>query len=231
MDLTSKVINAGFTLGIILLSACALAWAGAKEEVAAVGSAWGKALGEDDADKVLALYGDDAVLWGTLSPTVRADRAALRDYFVTAFSVLPALKVTFGDQLIRVYDNTAVNTRILHVLVCPKRGDQNFTCALQLHLRKERRSLAHCRSSFLSHAIGPEIALIPVGSAAIKARRYGRPLVSRSPPASRRHPLPIEAIGKGLRVFRPGEAEHHEAAVIAAAFSWFAPPALTSPKS
>jgi hypothetical protein len=34
----------------------------------------------------------------------------LRDYFVTAFKVLPGLKVTFGEQLIRVYGNTAVNT-------------------------------------------------------------------------------------------------------------------------
>jgi uncharacterized protein (TIGR02246 family) len=69
-----------------------------------------KALGEDDPDKVLLLYADDAVLWGTLSPTVRADRAALRDYFVTAFRVLPGLKVTFGDQVIRVYGNAAINT-------------------------------------------------------------------------------------------------------------------------
>src|SRR6266704_5964272 len=55
-------------------------------------------------------YATDGVLWGTLSPTVRADRAALRDYFVTAFKVLPRLKVTFGEQLIRVYGGTAVNT-------------------------------------------------------------------------------------------------------------------------
>jgi hypothetical protein len=34
----------------------------------------------------------------------------LRDYFVTAFKVLPGLKVAFGDQLIRVYGRTAVNT-------------------------------------------------------------------------------------------------------------------------
>ena len=72
--------------------------------------AWGRALGEDDPDKVLPHYAQDAVLWGTLSPTVRADRAALRDYFVTAFKVLPGLKVSFGDQLIRVYGDTAVNT-------------------------------------------------------------------------------------------------------------------------
>jgi uncharacterized protein (TIGR02246 family) len=81
-----------------------------KEEVAAATSAWGQALGEDQPEKVLPFYSDDAVLWGTLSPTVRSNREALRDYFVTAFKVLPGLKVTFGDQLIRVYGNTAVNT-------------------------------------------------------------------------------------------------------------------------
>jgi uncharacterized protein (TIGR02246 family) len=78
--------------------------------VAAVTLKWAQALGEDDPDKVLPFYSDDAVLWGTLSPTLRADRAALRDYFVTAFEVLPGLKVAFGDQLIRVYDSAAVNT-------------------------------------------------------------------------------------------------------------------------
>jgi hypothetical protein len=84
--------------------------AGPKEEVAEATLAWGRALGEDDPDKVLPFYSNDAVLWGTLSPTVRADRAALRDYFVTAFKVFPGVKVAFGDQLIRVYGNTAVNT-------------------------------------------------------------------------------------------------------------------------
>jgi hypothetical protein len=59
---------------------------------------------------VLPLYASDAVLWGTLSPKLRSDPAALRDYFVGAFKALPSLKVTFGDQLIRVYGNTAVNT-------------------------------------------------------------------------------------------------------------------------
>ena len=105
-----KVVSTGFALGIILLSFAPLASAGPKEDVAAATSAWASALGEDDPDKVLPHYSEDAVLWGTLSPTVRADRAALRDYFVTAFKVLPGLKVSFGDQLIRVYGNTAVNT-------------------------------------------------------------------------------------------------------------------------
>ena len=68
------------------------AFAGPKEDVAAATAKWGESLAQNDPDQVLTLYATDAVLWGTLSPTVRADRAALRDYFVSAFKVLPSLK-------------------------------------------------------------------------------------------------------------------------------------------
>jgi hypothetical protein len=110
MTSSLKATSAGLALSIMLLSFATGASAGPKEDVAAAGSTWAAALGQDQPDKVLQLYSDDAVLWGTLSPTVRADRSALRDYFVTAFRVLPGLKVAFGDQLIRVYGNTAINT-------------------------------------------------------------------------------------------------------------------------
>src|SRR4051812_16656634 len=110
MEPSRKAVITGFVLSSVLLSSVLIASAGANDDVAAATLAWGQVLGEDEPDKVLPLYSDDAVLWGTLSPTVRADRAALRDYFVTAFRVLPGLKVTFGDQLIRVYGGTAVNT-------------------------------------------------------------------------------------------------------------------------
>jgi uncharacterized protein (TIGR02246 family) len=110
MRASLKAASAGFALGILLSSFATGASAGPKEEVAAAASTWASALGEDEPDKVLQLYSDDAVLWGTLSPTVRADRSALRDYFANAFRVLPGLKVAFGDQLIRVYGGTAVNT-------------------------------------------------------------------------------------------------------------------------
>ena len=82
----------------------------AEGRVAAAASSWAQALGQDEPDKVLPLYAEDAVLWGTLSPSLRADRAALRDYYVTAFKVLPGLKVSFGEQRIRVYGGAAVNS-------------------------------------------------------------------------------------------------------------------------
>src|SRR5262249_54406412 len=58
----------------------------------------------------LALYAPDAVLWGTLSPTIRQGPVALREYFVAAFKALPGHKVTFGEQLIRVYGSIAINS-------------------------------------------------------------------------------------------------------------------------
>jgi hypothetical protein len=119
------------------MSLTTIASAGPKEDVAAATSTWAAPLAEDNPDKVLALYAEDAVLWGTLSPKVRADRAAMRDYFVTAFKVLPGLKVAFGDQLIRVYGGTAVNT-----------GDYTFSYVKD----GETKSLLRATASLTSRA-------------------------------------------------------------------------------
>jgi uncharacterized protein (TIGR02246 family) len=110
MRFASKAVGAAVAVSVVSLCLAPAASAGPKEDVAAASQSWAQALGEDNPEKVLPFYSGDAVLWGTLSPTVRADQAALRDYFVTAFKVLPGLKVAFGDQLIRVYGSTAVNT-------------------------------------------------------------------------------------------------------------------------
>jgi hypothetical protein len=50
------------------------------------------------------------VLWGTVSPNIRQGRPSLREYFEADFEALPGHEVGFGEQLIRVYDNVAVNS-------------------------------------------------------------------------------------------------------------------------
>lgn len=110
MRSAAKASSAALALGIGLFSFAANTLASPKEDVGAATMAWGQALGENDPEKVLPFYAEDAVLWGTLSPSVRSGRGALREYFVTAFKVLPSLKVAFGNQLIRVYSSAAVNT-------------------------------------------------------------------------------------------------------------------------
>jgi hypothetical protein len=81
-----------------------------RESVAAAVERWTTVFAENNPDTIVVLYSKDAVLWGTLSPTVRSDPAALKAYFVGAFQALPKATVKFGEQLIRVYGDTAVNT-------------------------------------------------------------------------------------------------------------------------
>ena len=81
-----------------------------KEQLVSAMEQWTTTFSNDNPDSILALYAEDAVLWGTLSPIRRDDPAALRDYFVKAFVALPSHKVTFKDPFIRVYGSTAINT-------------------------------------------------------------------------------------------------------------------------
>src|SRR5215471_10607343 len=98
---------------VLVLNAAAsvqTATACSKEAVAGAVDRWTTVLAENNPDTIVALYSKDAVLWGTLSSTVRSDPAGLKAHFVGAFQALPKLTVKFGDQLIRVYGDTAVNT-------------------------------------------------------------------------------------------------------------------------
>ncbi len=95
---------------IVLFGIANVAWAGDKEDVAAATAKWAEAFSEEKPDRILALYDKEAVLWGTLSPKRRDNPEAIQDYMVTAFAALPGHRVSFGDQLIRVYGNTAINT-------------------------------------------------------------------------------------------------------------------------
>lgn len=79
-------------------------------EVADAAKQWETTFATNDLDKMLDLYAGDGVLWGTLSPTVRNTPADLKAYFVGAFKALPEAKVEFGEQIVRVYGDTGVNT-------------------------------------------------------------------------------------------------------------------------
>jgi len=109
------MMQTGRAIGVVVLVLTAglsvqTATACPRESVAAAVDKWTTIFAENNPDTITALYSKDAVLWGTLSPTVRANPPALRAYFVGAFQALPKATVKFGDQLVRVYGDTAVNT-------------------------------------------------------------------------------------------------------------------------
>ena len=108
MRIDRRIVGLALAFNLALVSPAA--FAEPKDDVAAATARWATVFAENNPDAILALYAPDGVLWGTLSPTVRSDPAAVKAYFVGAFQALPKATVKFGDQLIRVYGNTAVNT-------------------------------------------------------------------------------------------------------------------------
>lgn len=78
--------------------------------VAAAASRWTQLFVDDNPDTILALYDDDAVLWGTLSPVILRGKTAVRGYFERAYKALPGHKVSFGEQHVRVFGDTAINS-------------------------------------------------------------------------------------------------------------------------
>jgi uncharacterized protein (TIGR02246 family) len=94
---------------LLVLGVPALAPAGPKEDVAAATQAWVDAFNSRDPERVVALYDPEAVLWGTVSPTLRDTPASIRDYF-KGMPSQPQLRVALGDQRIRVYGPVAINS-------------------------------------------------------------------------------------------------------------------------
>ena len=82
----------------------------AQADVAAAAKSWSGAFNECSPEKLAALYLPDAVLWGTVSQTIISAPAGVREYFDRACATTPQFKVTFGEQLVRVYGNTANNS-------------------------------------------------------------------------------------------------------------------------
>ena len=58
-------------------------------QLAAVTKAWAGGMTRHGVDAVVSLYDPDAVLWGTRPPTLRADRADVREYFGILKTVPP----------------------------------------------------------------------------------------------------------------------------------------------
>jgi uncharacterized protein (TIGR02246 family) len=81
-----------------------------KDQVAAATQAWIDAMSSHDQARVVALYDPEGVLWGTTSPTLRDNPAAIRDYFNILRTVPPDYKGVLGEQRIRVYGDIAINT-------------------------------------------------------------------------------------------------------------------------
>ncbi|HEX8740000.1 MAG TPA: SgcJ/EcaC family oxidoreductase [Casimicrobiaceae bacterium] len=105
MSMLPIVVWAGIGLAVAG-NACA----GPTEDVAAATQTWVDAMNRHDAKAVAALYDQEAVLWGTRSPTLRDTPTAVGGYFKLLDTVPPSYKVVVDEQKIRVYGNIAIDT-------------------------------------------------------------------------------------------------------------------------
>ncbi len=105
-------MNRSFPLvvALVILGFPLLTLASPKEEVASATQAWIDAMTSHDIERVLALYDSEAVLWGTRSPKLRDNPAAVREYFNILRKVPPSYKAVLGEQRIRIYGDIAINT-------------------------------------------------------------------------------------------------------------------------
>ena len=55
-------------------------------------------------------YDSDAVLWGTVSPSIRDTRQAIQEYFDFLRTAPTAYKIVLGEQRVRVYGDVGINT-------------------------------------------------------------------------------------------------------------------------
>jgi len=82
----------------------------AKQQIAALTQEWAADMSAHDIDRVVGLYDPDAVLWGTRSPTIRATPDKVREYFSILKTVPSDYKAVIGEQHVRVYGDTAIDS-------------------------------------------------------------------------------------------------------------------------
>ena len=85
---------------------CTVALAGPKEDAYQTVEKWAAAFNSSDVEKVVALYSEDALVLGTLSPTLASKPDDLRHYF--ARSAAAKSHVTLGESAASVLSPDAV---------------------------------------------------------------------------------------------------------------------------
>ncbi|HVY06466.1 MAG TPA: SgcJ/EcaC family oxidoreductase [Burkholderiales bacterium] len=101
----------GRTLLVALCCASGLASAAeADEQVAAATKEWISTFNTRDAARISALYAPDAVLWGTVSQTIRTTHEQILEYFEDSSRKRPNLRMELGEFHVQLYGDIATNS-------------------------------------------------------------------------------------------------------------------------
>jgi uncharacterized protein (TIGR02246 family) len=79
-------------------------------QVAAATGEWISTFNTRDAARISALYAPDAILWGTVSKTIRTTPQEILEYFEESSAKRPNLRMFLGEYHVRLYGAIAINS-------------------------------------------------------------------------------------------------------------------------
>jgi len=80
------------------------------EQIAAATAEWISTFNTRDPARISALYAPDAILWGTVSRTIRTKPEEILEYFIESATRRPDLRMSLGEYHVRVYGDIAINS-------------------------------------------------------------------------------------------------------------------------
>lgn len=79
-------------------------------QVAAATAEWIATFNTRDPARISALYAPDAILWGTVSKTIRTTPEEILEYFTESATRRPNLRMSLGEYYVRLYGDIATNS-------------------------------------------------------------------------------------------------------------------------
>jgi uncharacterized protein (TIGR02246 family) len=79
-------------------------------QVAAATTEWISTFNTRNAARISALYAPDAILWGTVSRTIRTTPQEILEYFEESSAKRPDLRMFLGEHHVRLYGDIAINS-------------------------------------------------------------------------------------------------------------------------
>lgn len=113
-NMTRNLISRLLAFGLSLTAAVSFAQQNADEsaaaEVAAATVEWITTFNTRDAARISALYAPDAILWGTVSKTIRTTPDEILEYFQDSSAKRPNLRMFLGEYHVRLFGDIATNS-------------------------------------------------------------------------------------------------------------------------
>ena len=81
-----------------------------RAQVAAATAEWISTFNTRNAARISALYAPDAILWGTVSQTIRTTPGEILEYFEDSSAKRPNLRMILGETHVRLYGDIAINS-------------------------------------------------------------------------------------------------------------------------